>query len=80
MPHSTKMKTTKGDILRHALAYALRGLRLGRYPLGLTEADRFKVADDAIRTLRSAGQWCSLDEPAEEGPVGLTGPSKRIGG
>lgn len=47
--------------------------RLGRHPLGLTEADRFKVPDDVIRAMRSAGQWRSLDEPAEKGPLGLTG-------
>jgi hypothetical protein len=66
---------TKGELLRFAIAFALRGIRLHRSRLALSEEDRYRVADDAIRKLRQYGQWNELDDMIEP-PVGATGPSK----
>jgi hypothetical protein len=46
------MAFTKGELLRHAIAFALRRVRLSGRRLGLTEDDRMRVADDTLRELR----------------------------
>lgn len=56
---------TKGSILRFALAFALRNVRVARYRLGLSEDQRYAVADEVMRELRRTGGWNDLDEPVE---------------
>jgi hypothetical protein len=56
------MAFTKGELLRHAIAFALRSVRLSGRRLGLTEDDRMRVADDTLRELRRHGEWRELDE------------------
>ena len=53
---------TRGDLLRFAIAFALRKLRFKRAPLGLTEEQRTQLADDAVTEMRRCGGWQSLDE------------------
>jgi len=60
---------------RSSIALALRGIRLHRSRLELTEEDRYRVADDAIRKLRQYGQWNELDDVIEP-PIGATRPLK----
>ena len=66
---------TKGELLRFSIAFALRGIRLHRSRLPLSEEDRYRVADDAIRKLRQYGQWNELDDVIEP-PIGATRPLK----
>ena len=54
------MAFTKGELLRHSIALALRSLRLAGRRLGLTEEDRMRVADETLRELRRHGEWVSL--------------------
>ncbi len=70
-------KTTKGDLLRQALAYALIKVRVARYRLGMSEAMRYEAADDTVKRLRQTGQWKELDEQVETAatpPSRLPGP------
>jgi hypothetical protein len=69
---------TKAEILREALAFALRNVRTGRHRLGLSEAMRFQVADDTIRELRRYGGWRFLDDVVTPRP-GLTSPPQPTG-
>jgi len=62
------MAFTKGELLRHAIAFALRSVRLCGRRLGLTEDDRMRVASDTLRELRRLGEWRELDNPADGGP------------
>ena len=62
------MAFTKGELLRHAIAFALRSVRLSGRRLGLTEDDRMRVASDTLRELRRHGEWRELDNPADGGP------------
>jgi hypothetical protein len=66
---------TRGDLLRYSIAYALirarkivRGLRQG-----LTEEERYEVADAAVYELRKHGDPWRLSEPVRdvtgEGPT-----------
>lgn len=55
-------KPTKGDLLKFALAYALIKVRVARHRLGLSEAMRYEVADDAVQRLQETGQWRELNE------------------
>lgn len=61
--------TTKGDVLRFQLGYALSGVRLqyGKrfMKLGLTEEERYAAAQQAVDSLRKLGGWRWLDEPME---------------
>ncbi len=59
---------TKGDLLKFALAFALRAVRLHRFRLGLSEEDRYRVAHDAVAELRKHGGWRELDEEARAIP------------
>ena len=60
---------TKGELLRHAIAFALRSVRLSGRRLGLTEDDRMRLADDTIRELRRYGEWRELDDAVNGGPT-----------
>jgi hypothetical protein len=53
---------TKGDLLRFAIAFAMRKLRFKRAPLGLTEEERYRLADDTVKEMQRCGGWQSLDE------------------
>jgi hypothetical protein len=60
---------TRGDLLRYRLAYALsravkivRGLRQG-----LSEAERYAVADHVVSQLRERGDPWGLDDEAKPG-------------
>jgi hypothetical protein len=74
------MAETKGSILRFSIAFALRGvgLKLGRQflKLGLSEAQRYDVADRTIAEMRKFGQWKELDDPVEPD---LPGPRHSLG-
>ena len=58
--------STRGDLLRYAIAFALsgaskvvRGLRHA-----ITEEERYRVADDVVRRLQDRGDpWCLREEP-----------------
>jgi hypothetical protein len=60
---------TKGDLLRYAIAYALRSVHFKRRRLELSEDDRYRIAADAVGELRRHGQWKELDDPVEP-PLG----------
>jgi hypothetical protein len=63
------MAFTKGELLRHAITFALRSVRLSGRRLGLTEDDRMRVADDTLRELRRYGEWRELDDEVNGGPA-----------
>src|SRR2546423_3094768 len=67
MPH------TRVEILRFSLAYALIGRKVGNRKLGLTEEERYEIADHVIRDLRKHGEWPELDAVIEV-PIGLNRP------
>ena len=57
---------TRGDMLRFAVAFALRGARKLVRGLRheLNEAERFRVADDVVHQLQQHGDpWRLKDEP-----------------
>ena len=62
------MAFTKGELLRHSIAFALRSVRLAGRRLGLTEEDRMRVADETLRELRRHGEWRELDDFVDGGP------------
>jgi hypothetical protein len=64
---------TRGDVLQYRLAFALsravkivRGLRQG-----LTEAERYAVADHVVTQLKDGGDPWNLSEEARAGPGNL---------
>jgi hypothetical protein len=63
------MGETKASLLRFAIAYALRRVRLARRRLGLSEEQRYEIADETLREMRRFGGWRDLDEPVEAEPV-----------
>jgi len=63
------MAFTKGELLRHAIAFALRNVRLSGRRFDLTEDDRMRVADDSLRKLRRYGEWRELDDTVDGGPT-----------
>ena len=63
------MAFTKGELLRHAIAFALRSVRLSGRRFGLTEDDRMRGADDTLRELRRYGEWRELDDVIDGGPT-----------
>ena len=67
------MAFTKGELLRHAIAFALRSVRLSGRRLGLTEDDRIRVADYTLRELRRYGEWRELDDTVNGGPTAAVG-------
>jgi hypothetical protein len=66
---SCGMTLTKGELLQHSIAFALRSVRLYGRRLGLTEEARVRVAAEAIRELRKHGEWRELDDPVDGGPA-----------
>jgi len=63
------MAFTKGELLRHSIAFALRSVRLYGRRLDLTEGERLRVAAETIRELRQHGEWRELDDPVDGGPA-----------
>ena len=59
---------TRGEIRRSSLAFSLRGVQVSFRRLGLTEAERFEIAEQAIRELRRHGGWKELDDIVEVPP------------
>ena len=57
---------TKGEILRYAIAFALRRSRkiIRGLKEGLTEEERFAVADHAVAQLKERGDPWRLNEEA----------------
>jgi hypothetical protein len=57
---------TKGEVLRYAIAFALRRSRkiIGGLEVGLTEEERYAVADHAIAQLKERGDPWRLNEEA----------------
>ena len=66
------MPYTRAFHLRLALKMALGRVRLGWRKLGLSEEERFRVADETINELRRTGGWRDLDQELE---VKHPGPS-----
>jgi hypothetical protein len=61
------MAFTKGELLRHSIAFALRSVRLhGR---ALTEEARERIAAETVREMRKHGEWRELDDPVSAGPA-----------
>ncbi len=60
---------TRAELLRIALAQALRRLRFKNAPLGISEDSRLKLAEQAIAELRRYGGWKELDEEAPMRPL-----------
>jgi hypothetical protein len=72
---------TRGDILKYRIAYALirtskiiRGLRQG-----LTEAERFAVADHVVGQLRQHGDPWQLNAESEPAKAPATPPGGGVG-
>ena len=74
------MAFTKGEMLRHCIAFALRGLRLNHRRLRLTEDDRARISDYTLRELRKHGAWSDLDDVIGGGPriISKTGARQKI--
>jgi hypothetical protein len=60
-----EMAETKGSILCFSIAFALSSVRLNRFRLGLSEEQRYEVAERTILELRKHGGWKDLDETVE---------------
>lgn len=56
---------TRGDLLRFAIAFALRGASklIRGLRQGLSEEERYRVADDVVDRLRERGDPWKLSEP-----------------
>ncbi len=65
---------TRGDILRYRLAYALRrAIKIVRgLKQGLTEAERYAVADHVVAQLKERGDPWRLDDEAKPGSAPTT--------
>jgi hypothetical protein len=61
---------TRGDVLKYAIAFALRRARkiVGGLKDGLTEDERYAVADHVARQLRERGDPWHLDDEAKPAP------------
>ena len=74
---------TRGDVLRYAIAFALRraGKIIRGLKQGLTEEERYAVADHVVKQLRDRGEW-QLDEDVKQvirpGPQITRGIQARI--
>jgi hypothetical protein len=70
-------RSTKGFALYHALAFALSRVRLARFKLGLTEDQRFEIAETTVLRLQEDGRWPELNEESKRippAPSRLPGP------
>jgi hypothetical protein len=58
---------TRGDVLRYAIAFALRraGKIIRGLKQGLTEVERYAVADHVVKQLRDRGEW-QLDDDVKQ--------------
>jgi hypothetical protein len=63
------MTLTKGELLQHSIAFALRSVRLYGRRLGLTEEARLRVAAETVREMRKHGEWRELDDRVAGGPA-----------
>ena len=61
------MFLTRGEVLRYAIAFALRRARkiIRGLKQGLTEEERYAVADHVVKQLRDRGEW-QLDEDVKQ--------------
>jgi hypothetical protein len=68
---------TKGEVLRYAIAFALRRSRkiIRGLKEGLTEEERFAVADHTVAQLKQRGDPWRLNEeaPAAKPPIDMIG-------
>lgn len=74
-------KSTKGFALYHALAMALTKVRLARFKLGLSEEQRYEIAENVVHRLQQDGRWPELNdvsEPRPPAPSRLPGPYRTI--
>jgi len=60
-------RMTKGEVLRYAIAFALRRSRkiIRGLKEGLTEEERYAVADHVVRQLKERGDTWQLSDEAE---------------
>jgi hypothetical protein len=65
---------TRGDILKYAIAFALRDARKVVRGLkeGLTETDRFAVADHVVGQLKERSDLWHLEDEAERSEAPTT--------
>ncbi len=71
---------TRADVLKFAIAFALMKVRVARFKLGLSESQRYEVAEDAVRRILETGQWRELnDEAKPREPRRLAGPPDELG-
>lgn len=60
---------TRGNVLRYAIAYALRPRKVVRgLRQGLTEDERYAVADHVVGQLKEHGDPWRLSDEAKAGP------------
>jgi hypothetical protein len=61
---------TKGEVLKYAIAFALRRSRkiIRGLKEGMTEEERFAVADHAVAQLKQRGDPWRLNEEANPAP------------
>jgi len=60
---------TRADTFRYALAFALKNVRLARHSLGLSEEQRYEIADRTIAELTKYGGWPELNDRPELRPL-----------
>ena len=60
---------TRAELMRHALAQALRRVHVGAKKLKLDEETRWQIAGEAVEELRRYGSWKELDEEAPMRPL-----------
>ena len=72
---------TKGEVLRYAIAFALRRSRkiIRGLKEGLTEEERFAVADHAVAQLKERGDPWRLNEEAPAAKPPSTGRGSYFG-
>jgi hypothetical protein len=65
---------TRGDVLKYAIAFALRGARKVVRGLkeGLTETERYAVADHVVGQLKERGDPWHLGDEAERSEAPTT--------
>jgi hypothetical protein len=73
------MGMARGDVLKYAIAFALRRARriVRGLKEGLTEAERYAVPDCVVRQLKERGDLCNLEEETKSAKPQST---QRVGG
>lgn len=74
---SFKPRPIRANALRHALAFALRSVRVARHRLGLSEETRYQIAYQVVAQLLCDGRWPELNEEAKGIPVADGSQDKR---